>query len=447
MWMKIVGQRELIEVFVAAKRVSAQRVWPHERFPVISEEMAALFWMDDPELVQSNPFLILVPPSRLKRVHALVESMPGRPFPCSAHIRIADSTNYNELSSERRRVRSVVQAIAGLIVSELACAQSNLPVADLSLAGLVNSFAFTFGRILNSVPLISFNSCVSIEKDVRDKLGDSRSGWLATSERENFEMLSVAYQLAADKITTDIGAFCAALINGKEPSDAIWLKISSKIGWNVPISQISRMNREDRLGCFAELNKFSDLSMQKEFCAAYLATLISPGTFDHLEMVKGRSSRGTVSWYGLLAGLQRNGAALRGLSGVGQRIMRELLVVEEVFKPTSADVSATELLGMSSEERRRLWALSLTPDELKVEIYSGLVLPYFREVFNPGSRSDPISNGGRGQLDLLPTALKDDSGRDERIEDNLSKIVSLLKEVVELVPAKPKARSRAKPKK
>ncbi|WP_313248660.1 hypothetical protein [Stenotrophomonas acidaminiphila] len=438
--MKLVSQRELIEVFVGAKRLVAQRVASYERHPAMPEETMALFWTEDPSVVQALPFLILVPPSKFKKVAALVASTPGQPFPFSAATRIVPANYSSDTQTAIARRRMALRAVAGLVLAEMSTIQEKVPVAELSLSLLRNSFPFIFGRILSCAGVDGLNESLAVEKSVRELMRDSRTGVLIRSERSHFEMLSVAYELAGGESVSEIGRFCSDLVSRGEASDVAWMKLAEPLGWKVPISQVARMNREDRLGCFLEINEIASggTALIKEFCAAYMASLISPGTFDHLEMVRARASSGTVSWYGFVAGLHRGGIAVQTGGSVCRKIFRDMTAAVDIFGPVTSDVSALELLGMDSKNLHQLWQLSLSQESIEVEVFPGLSLPFYRShtrQYEHVSMSSPANK----QIDLIPNDVDLVGATADKIDKNISEVVRLLAEVVSLLPSKERA--------
>ena len=116
--------------------------------------------------------------------------------------------------------------------------------------------------------------------------------------------------------------------------------------------------REDRLSLFERAVKALPRSQKTgnataEFLCGYLASCISPGTLDHINILLPYLDTlpSLLLWYGLCAGLLSSNSLESEFDGLIRRVKRELLRDDYFLQSPSCDISFAELEVISASAR------------------------------------------------------------------------------------------------
>jgi hypothetical protein len=94
------------------------------------------------------------------------------------------------------------------------------------------------------------------------------------------------------------------------------------------------------------------------FLLAYLASAVSPGTLDHIQLILPfvRSFPDILLWYGLLAGISSKGSLGRSADELARRVLRELERDSDFLTAPSCDIALSELFEASGLRRKQFCA-------------------------------------------------------------------------------------------
>jgi hypothetical protein len=141
-----------------------------------------------------------------------------------------------------------------------------------------------------------------------------------------------------------------------------------------PMMAEMRGTREERVSLLeavlknmsAELGDFATGS----FISAYLVSLVAPGTMDHVGLLGPhlRALPTAILWYGLLAGLHKESGLQSFASGLGRRVMREVLRDERLLDRPHCDISSAELEILMGSEKQVLDFRTASQSHIEVEL-------------------------------------------------------------------------------
>ncbi|MEK0266586.1 hypothetical protein QT383_10585 [Stenotrophomonas rhizophila] len=208
-----------------------------------------------------------------------------------------------------------------------------------------------------------------------------------------------------------------------------WLSLSRGLDVAVSIDALNSLNREERglhlqraLKTLSSQNSKVDGEDDALIAAcAFLATRLSPGSLDHFEILKAFGNVELMAWYIVFASIQAPRDFLFSRNGLGFKVLKGLVLVEDKVAQPSADISFEELsiLGRAGSEMRDFAA---DGQDLQVEL-----IPYVSGSFNVRNRSAGRSNSAATRdQDLLngsPGSLRDRLFRLARELDRISKEV------------------------
>lgn len=176
------------------------------------------------------------------------------------------------------------------------------------------------------------------------------------------------------------------------------------------------------------------LSIVDEFAVAYAVSLISPGSFAHVGMLRELTeiSPSVLLWFGMCVGLHPESRVGYELNGFGVRMVRDLTIHEEFVARPTADISLLELDMYLGKEPYEADFPTGNLGSLSVELIRGVVttIPWsprsraLRAERGSSTLGAPTDSGPwwverelnvrRDQVELL--------GQNERRRDDLSEV-------------------------
>ena len=126
--------------------------------------------------------------------------------------------------------------------------------------------------------------------------------------------------------------------------------------------------------------------VSSEALAGYIASLLSPGTFEYVDLISSFSDRlpGLLLWYGLFTGIHPANTVLFEHGGLGRKLLREILTPESVLTPPKCDISVEELAVLTERTSAFDFYRQSRQSSLSVE-----VLPLINVVVPTSSRPRP----------------------------------------------------------
>lgn len=154
-----------------------------------------------------------------------------------------------------------------------------------------------------------------------------------------------------------------------------WKKLTYEFPMFENVKNQMQGAREDRVVTLEKtLNMLIAYKSQDQvtgaFLCGYLTSLIAPGTFDHISLLRPYIANYPTAllWYGLCAGINETNNLANYSGGAGRRIAREAFRKEDIFDRPRCDISMAELEVLLFGEKSGLDFRGGGQNYLEVEI-------------------------------------------------------------------------------
>lgn len=354
MWQARVSRRELLEIVVSGKKFAKfkfDEIFSLDAALPLNRDVIML-WDVEPALRVTLPSIIIVDDSERDALFAQINSNPGGPSPLTAYCRVLIESEARIIFKARSNTgeRSAIDALVGVSFCEAMIHSGGvLHPLDLSPAICKRTVAFAWCRgLANGLP-------ASALEDIIDNWFESRRLCNGTEHATGMKF-TVDSAIPIFRVATalflgipadnPILSLCEALIEDNYIDlQRHWRLLSARLSKNVSLEEISESAREER-GAYLQfaLASLSDSDdwINSALCA-FLATRVSPGTFEHLEFLIERGGHNVAMWYCFFVGLEQPRGILGFFGGLGSRVARDITRTERVEERPTADVSLSEL--------------------------------------------------------------------------------------------------------
>lgn len=431
MWSAQVNRREFFEIYLGSAKLIENRVRAVSQINVDDGSEIALIWDVNPRERFALPSLVIVADGDVKALLSAVKAAPQAPSPITALSRVISREEAKQhFDSDVLPLNErVFPAIAALILIEgILHGDGRLGLKQLTPLLCKRTLAYAWGRAMGSrVSAESFLELPVRWLDVYSMLNAPPA--LTIAQRTVASViggLDLLAQLAIGIRPNDLpGALAFELLNGdKDAQERAWQSLSTRLSRPVSIEAIQSMAREERglqlqeaLRALASVDSRTEHGEMVAACA-FLATRVAPGALEHLEVLKSAARPELLAWYALYAALQHPKEILSLHSGLGFRLIRDLLRSEEKIAPPIADISYLEFKIVARAGLEAMAGRIGHASELQVEL-----IPYVSTSFTFQLRN--LSRGDEGQQSF-------DMGPSERPISPRARAVRLASELEQL---------------
>jgi hypothetical protein len=171
--------------------------------------------------------------------------------------------------------------------------------------------------------------------------------------------------------------FCRTIAERGEPSFHAWKALTEPFpGLDHALDEM-RGTREHRVTTLQRAQRVlvdAPSSLRAPVVFGYLASLMAPGTLEHIDVVRNMSLRQSAPlyWYGVFAGLPRESKVLLEGAGLARRIMRDVVRPHSIFDRPTCDVALKEFEVMSRLGDIESVIPVLRPGYLEIELQAGV---------------------------------------------------------------------------
>ncbi|MCB8747800.1 hypothetical protein LHU53_12890 [Rhodoferax sp. U2-2l] len=453
MWTAKVNRREFFEFYMGSTKNVESRVSENSQINVQSGSDLVLVWESHPLERIALPNLVIVTDGDIQSLLSAVIAAPQVPSPITALSRVITQEEAKQhFDSDTLPLNErVFPALAALIFVEAVLhGDGRLGLKQLTPLICKRTLAYAWGKAMGScVAPESFIELPERWLDVYSMLNTPSA--IETANRTVDSVvsgLSLLAQLTIGiKPNTAPGALAFELLNNnKDDQEVAWQRLAAHLPRSVSIEDLHSLAREER-GLYLQdaLRSLASISSRAEnqemtAACAFLATRIAPGSLEHLDVLKSASKPELLAWYAIYAALQNPKEILSLHGGLGFRLMRDLLRVEEKLAPPIADISYTELKIVARAGLDAMAGRIGHASELQVEI-----VPYVSTSFTFQSRNRPRWGEGQASLDTghFDSPPVSPRARAISLANELAKLVRDLPDYSD--DSSPKGRSRSKP--
>ncbi|WP_155895368.1 hypothetical protein [Comamonas aquatica] len=388
MWSALVNRREVFEVFLGSIKAIELRIRQSSKLILESGSDVLLVWESDPTLRPIFPILVVVAEEDIKNTLSAIAASPQSPSPVTALSRFLTPNEAKRhfddepLEFDER----IFPALTALAFSEAVLhGDGRIGIKQLSPLLCRRTLSFAWGKTVASrVDGDFLLELPSRWLEIYSILNSSSTNAVAQHVVDSFVgILSVLTQVGLGyRPETAAGALAYELLNGNgDAQERAWEILGSKLTRFIKIEALQSLAREER-GSYLQdaLRMMSVGSAGEQFelaaACAFLATRLAPGSLEHLEILRSHKRPDLLAWYGLFAALQNPREILSLYGGLGFRLSRDMLQVEDKLSPPSADIAYSELRMLARGNLESLVGRIGHSSELQVEL-----IPYVSTSF------------------------------------------------------------------
>lgn len=408
MWYANLTRREVMDALVTGWRPVLSKM-KEEEIPSFSENSSYLVvWLEESASgVDSLPCLIASNEKSVGPFLAALISAPHLPFPVTSFSRIlsADQLSSFALRRDSDCRAALLNGLACLAIAEASIYAGQDSQSDgigASVCGRTISHAF--GKAIQAVPVGEIEEF--LRRWVEVQAIASANSW---TENGISGTLARIFDVC---VSIDIGEYggdiLVSLVHDAakygEPTDASWQAVTGAALDGMSLQKFSSGTREERgialQDILEDVAKSKNPSEDLLAACALVATRISPGTLDHLNLLLRGSNPRVALWYSFFAGIQRFGSALRQRQGRGLRILRDMKISRRIYSEPRADIAYDEFILATKFENESMSKRLTHSNEIVVELY-----PYVDVSFRYGKRADRGSTSGSQSSDAARQGL------------------------------------------
>ncbi len=414
MWIAQVSRRECFEVYLGSIKVIEKRVQALKQIKLTNENEILLIWDIDPHKSFSFPVLVVVGNDDVKSLLSSIKASPQVPEPLTAISRVIGQIEARQHFDAESFLtdKSIYSVIAILsLVEGTLHGDGKIGLQQLSPLLCKRTFAYAWGKAIGAqVSTDSFLELPARWLEVYSMLNTPTA--LSNAQRTVSHLtsgLTLLTQLAFGiKPSQPSGQLAYSLLRGdKDGQERAWQMLTTYLSRPLSIEAIQSMAREDR-GLLLQdaLRALTNAKGRVEHdtliaACAFLATRLAPGSLDHFETLKSLALPELLVWYGLYATLQHPKEILSLYSGLGFRILRDLLRSEDKLAAPMSDVSYLELKIMARAGLEGVVGMIGHASELQVEL-----IPYVSSSFTFQLRNRSRDDERQHSFDMEPTNIR-----------------------------------------
>lgn len=442
MWIHSADRSDLIEILQAGHCGAAVHVRSTDDLGAHTSDPneIVIVWKRDPADEFLLPSVIVVAAGKIQDFLAWTMTYLPELRPLTAYCRVAslESLRLEFQTSDPAKFAPFQSASLGLILGEASTYLASRPRGALNTNACSSTCSYILARALARGVLDDLIFGLSDSWSLLREITNQRP--LPLNARDIGEVWTTVVALAGDKPSVkkhpDCGAnplIVDACVELSATQQIPFRQLGKLAGTAIDMNKIALAAGGPREQRVVELERILDkLSRSRRrnrtslsFVGGCLASLVSPGTFDHGAILERHTSRlpAILMWYGLCAGLYKDSRLRQFSAGLGYKIMREVLREEDIFDTPHCDISLSELeVLVAGNPAVRGKLISSSAGYIEVEL-----LPCISSLIRWPNYSDQnIGSSNRSrQEELFPDVVKLDSD----LERLLSELRSTVKRV------------------
>lgn len=392
MWALSLSRREFVDLISSrpGREVLGATKVDNFRLKTFRHDLMTAVWPAKPEEVGNMPSLLIVPEGTLTETLAWLITYVRDYQPFTAYCRVAEWPVAEAYfgGSHLPKIRGVEGIFSGLILGEaLAHGKGRTSIFDLPATAysatlsnvLARTYALTNGIL--SLDFVSQRWSIARRLTLQTKLSispdDILSIWMIVLRE--VEKAIKGRSLSLFDFSDVRAEAWSDLVNIGEISNSAWFRLVEGVHEIEQMRSIVNLPREHRvqlvdiaLMALMQSHKIDD--SRRSFLAGYLASLISPGTLDHSDILTPVAAVLPTSyiWYGLFASINFHGDALPIGNPLARRIIRDLTLNDPIVAQPRCDVALEELEIYA--KRDSLSIFTSNAERLAIDILPGVTM-------------------------------------------------------------------------
>lgn len=438
MWTARLSRREVLELMLSANE-PARDVLKSITGVVFDGDPAAYhaFWVQQPGGALQLPELLVVPDGAEGELLVALNASPHAPSPMTSLTRVltrSEASSFFGSSTLEGADNTLPLTVALAMVEAVVLSDGRVPLRQVTPALCKRTLSVAWGKALAARSAAEF-----IEK--------LPSRWI---EAYGIVNSSAAVPGLRNIVSALVGPLssCAQLGLGLQPAgpagklahaclrrdrllqERAWAELAQRAGGAPSLNSLALATREERASYLQQMLKVAPLSSNDDSMAAacaFLATQVAPGSLEHFDVLRGATNPSVAFWYALYASLQTPSEILRGLGGLGLRVLRDVSRGEEPVGRPTADIAFSEVKALERVGIDVLGRKFGHLGEVEVEL-----IPFVTSSFSFHARSARARNDVPAQLPLEEEAP---NGREAlSAKAKLRQAVAYLNEILRDLP-------------
>lgn len=357
MWHLKFSKRDFVEFWLGSnKKILKEAIRSVLFEPVSDDETVHAYWGQEPSAEYFFPSLIVASDSALAFLFTAVNASPTAPTPVSAFSRVmaSNAAESHLLRSQMPLSTCPVAAIVALSMAEATMhSDGRLGLRQLSSAACKRTLAYACGKAVTArTSMHGFQGIIDRWLDAYALINaPAPSEGLRTIVSAAAGALE-AYVALANGMPprSDAGNLAYVLHTGSRKAlEDFWRSLSRVYKIHISLDTLSQSTREERGTYLQQFLHLASSSSHDETLAAicaFIATQVAPGSLEHLELLKKSDNPAIVFWYALFASIQSPNEIMAGLGGLGYKVYRDVVAIEEPLSPPSSDICYEELKAL-----------------------------------------------------------------------------------------------------
>jgi hypothetical protein len=357
MWRSEITRRDLFELISTGRPWLALPTTDDDLFDSLPDRprVVEARWNVDPARERSFPVVIIVHDEEVNDFLAAVNSSNSGPTPLSAFSRIVTKTEALRYFRTRKcsGIQTALQGLIGLSFGEaIRYADGRIQETELTPAICKRTIAYGWAKALsNGISIEQLDSYISHWTEAQTLTSTMSRVHLPLEQSDNLHtILQLASRVFYENSDSSdpIETLCEALVNSDTRlMERAWEAATRSFPQRFTLAEFASSTREDRSTQFysfleqSKLNKSIDRQSGYAL-SAFLASQISPGTFEHMPVLRNHDASLSL-WFSFIVGLQQPRGILGFSGGLGSRLQRDINRRERFKDGPIADISLREL--------------------------------------------------------------------------------------------------------
>ncbi|MFG0639854.1 hypothetical protein [Delftia sp. WSY_22] len=400
MWSALVNRREVFEVFLGSIKSIERRIRETSELSLGYGGETLLVWEYNPTLQPMLPSLVIVAEEDIQSTLSAIAAAPQSPSPVTALSRFLthDEATRNFDDETLEFDGRILPALTALTFAEaMLHGDGRIGIKQLSPLICRRTLSFAWGKTVASrTGGEAFLELPSRWLDVYSILNSSSANDVAQYVVDPFVgILSLLTQIGHGYCPETVaGALAYELLNGNDDAkERAWEALGGKLSRFVRIDALQSLAREERGSYLQDALKMMSMGSGREqfelaAACAFLATRLAPGSLEHLEILRNHKRPDLLAWYSIFASLQSPREILSLYGGLGFRLARDMVQVEDKLTPPAADIAYTELRMLARGSLDSLAGKVGHSSELQVELIPYVSTSFTFQLKNRNKRSD-----------------------------------------------------------
>lgn len=385
MWTLPLNRRGLVELLAAARATPLAVEQPTPPLDLAVGDQIVALWPVHPEHFGATPAVVVVPDETHRDWLAWLATYVREMRPFTAFCRVVGRSVVEQFvaAPSAPSLFGTEGICAGLVLGEVLTRSRGRPASlDITSSQFSGTLSYAIGRALALTGTPPVAAVTRAWRQAQELTGVGGAAGTAAAVQSVWSVALGAFDRrvsAAEVGDVPCVVAWSDFATTGEIRDLAWSGLVEGIPDVKQFRALTRLPREQRLegietGIRALVRMRKETGDRKSFLAAYLVSLLSPGSVDHAELLAPvATTLPTVFlWYGLFAGADRRGATLPANTPLARRVLRDLRLPDRLVDRPRCDIALEEFALYGGVQFPV--PLAVTPGRLDIDLLPGVTM-------------------------------------------------------------------------